>query len=86
MEREENLDNSILAHHHLQLHKLETGALTGTSPNNTVYATQIPKGTTVFTGSAGFQGGIHIEGVEQIFIPQPWTIPGVKVISSIPLK
>lgn len=64
----------------------KTGALTGTSNIDTIYAIEIPKGTTTYSGPAGYQGGIYIGGKEQIFVPKPWNIDGVKVISSIPLK
>lgn len=64
----------------------KTGALTGTSTISTVYAIEIPKGTTTYSGPAGYQGGIYIGGKEQIFIPKPWNIDGVKITSSVPLK
>ena len=64
----------------------KTGALTGTSNIDTIYAIEIPKGTATYSGPAGYQGGIYIGGKEQIFVPKPWNIDGVKVISSIPLK
>ena len=64
----------------------KTGALTGTSTIDTVYGIEIPKGTITYSGPAGYQGGIYLGGKEQIFIPKPWNIDGVKVISSAPLK
>ena len=47
----------------------------------------MPKGTTVYTGPVGYQGGAYLGGEDilQTFIPKPWDIPGVKVISSKPL-
>ena len=53
----------------------------------TNYAINIPKGTTVYTGPVGYQGGAYLGGEDilQTFIPKPWDIPGVKVISSKPL-
>ncbi|WP_306173527.1 RHS repeat domain-containing protein [Limnobacter humi] len=62
--------------------------LQGQSPIDTVYAIKIPKGTTVFEGPVGYQGGLYVGGQEmmQTFIPKPWSIPGVEVISEIPLK
>ena len=35
----------------------KTGALTGTSNIDTIYAIEIPKGTTTYSGPAGYQGG-----------------------------
>jgi hypothetical protein len=63
--------------------------LTGTSPVNAVYAVKIPAGTAVYIGPVGNQGGIYVGGsnINQIFVPQPWKIPGVEVIgppSSLP--
>lgn len=60
----------------------ETGVLTGTSPVNAVYAVKIPAGTEVYIGPVGSQGGIYVGGsdINQIFVPQPWKIPGVEVI------
>lgn len=52
----------------------KTGSLTGTSNLDAVYAVKIPKGTTTYSGLAGYQGGVHIGGKEQIFIPKPWEI------------
>lgn len=64
-----------------------TGVLEGHSYVNTNYAINIPKGTTVYTGPVGYQGGAYLGGEDilQTFIPEPWDIPGVKVISSKPL-
>lgn len=63
----------------------QTGALTGSSPIESVYALKIPKGTIIYEGPAGYQSGVYVGGQEQIFIPKPWGIPGVKVISETPL-
>ncbi len=64
-----------------------TGVLEGHSYVNANYAINIPKGTTVYTGPVGYQGGAYLGGQDilQTFIPKPWNIPGVKVISSKPL-
>jgi len=66
----------------------EAGSLTGKSPLNTNFGIRIPKGTTIYEGPVGTQGGVHLGGqsVNQIFVPQPWKIPGVEVISRTPLK
>ena len=64
----------------------KTGVLTGSSPLETVYAIKIPKGTTIYEGPAGYQGGIYLGGGNQIFVPEPWKINGVEVISSTPIK
>lgn len=63
----------------------KTGALTGSSPIEVLYALKFPKGTMIFEGPAGYQTGVYIGGGEQIFIFKPWEIPGVQVISEIPL-
>lgn len=66
----------------------KTGVLTGESPINTVYAVKIPKGTVIFEGPVGSQGGVYLGGMNtnQIFVHQPWNIPNVKVLGSTPLK
>ncbi|MBO8157910.1 MAG: hypothetical protein H0Z32_15915 [Bacillaceae bacterium] len=64
----------------------KTGVLTGSSPLESVYAIKFPKGTTIYVGPAGYQGGIYLGGGNQIFIPQPWNIKGVEVISETPIK
>jgi hypothetical protein len=63
----------------------KTGALTGSSPIESVYAVKIPKETIIYEGPAGYQSGVSVGGKEQIFISEPWDIPGVKVLSEIPL-
>ncbi len=65
-----------------------TGELTGTSVINTNYAIKIPAGTTIYSGPVGYQGGIYLggENIIQTFIPHPWLIQGLEVISSTPLK
>ena len=64
----------------------KTGVLTGSSPLETVYGIKIPKGTIIYEGPAGYQGGIYLGGGNQIFVPEPWKINGVEVISSTPIK
>jgi filamentous hemagglutinin len=64
----------------------QTGVLTGSSPIDSVFAVQIPKGTVIYEGPVGYQGGVYLGGPDtsQIFVPKPWSIPGVKVIPPPP--
>ncbi|MBQ5558301.1 MAG: hypothetical protein IIT46_00740, partial [Lachnospiraceae bacterium] len=64
-----------------------TGELTGESVIDTVYAIKIPKGTTVYTGPVGSQGGAYCGGynIMQTFIKEPWKLD-YQVISKSPLK
>lgn len=66
----------------------KTGLLEGYSTLNSTYAIKIPKGTTIFEGPVGFQSGIYSGGLDssQIFIPEPWDIPGVEVMDISKLK
>lgn len=64
----------------------KTGVLTGNSKIDSLYAIEVPKGTTTYSGPAGYQGEIYIGGKEQIFISKPWNIDGIRVISSMPLR
>ena len=66
----------------------KTGVQTGTSIIDSQYAIKIPKGTTIYTGPVGPQGGVYVGGYDmmQTYIPEPWNIKGVEVISSAPLK
>ncbi|MES2887972.1 MAG: hypothetical protein V4739_08150 [Pseudomonadota bacterium] len=57
----------------------------GTSPLDTAFAVKVPKGTTVYVGETGSQGGFYVGGTQQVVVPKPWTIDGVQVISSTPL-
>ena len=52
-----------------------------------VYKIKIPKGTTIYDGPVGSQGGIYQGGLnkEQIFIDSPWNLDGVEVIDSWPI-
>ena len=53
-----------------------TGELTGESVIDTVYAIKIPKGTTVYIGPVGSQGGAYCGGynIMQTFIKEPWKL------------
>jgi hypothetical protein len=64
----------------------KTGASMGSSPVDTVYEVKIPAGTKIYPGPTANQGGVYVGGTEQIFVPKPWTIPGVEVTGSEPLK
>ncbi|WP_210470755.1 hypothetical protein [Sporosarcina sp. 6E9] len=66
----------------------KTGVLTGTSPLNATYKIKIPKGTTIYEGPVGFQGGAFSGGMDinQTFVHEPWKIKGLEVLEEIPLK
>ena len=66
----------------------KTGYLTGSSTIDTVYAIKIPKGTTIYEGPVGYQGGPYLGGpnTNQIFVATPWNIKGVQVINARPIK
>ncbi|MCI6693927.1 MULTISPECIES: hypothetical protein [unclassified Clostridium] len=66
----------------------KTGVLTGTSPLESTYSIRIPKGTTIYEGPVGYQGGCYLggESCNQIFISEPWKIKGVKPISDTPIR
>lgn len=56
------------------------------APLDTGYAIRFPAGTTTYSGEVANQGGIFMGGTNQIFIREPWNIPGAEVINSWPLK
>jgi len=62
-----------------------TGVLTGKSPVESLYAIEVPAGTTVNVGPTSDQGGIYLGGRIQVFVPQPWNMSGVQVLSEIAL-
>ena len=66
----------------------EHGVLTGTSPIESVYKIVIPKGTTIYEGPVGYQGGAYLGGqnITQIFVEQPWRLNGVNVLDSWPIR
>lgn len=66
----------------------KTGVLEGTSVVNMNYTIKIPKGTIVYEGPVGFQGGPHLGGmnIQQTFIEEPWNIPGIEERGSKPLR
>jgi hypothetical protein len=57
-----------------------------TSPIDSAVAIRIPKGTRVYVGEMSSQGGFYVGGTQQIVVPKPWTIKGVEVIGTTPLK
>lgn len=63
------------------------GSYSGQSAIDKVYKIKIPKGTTIYDGPVGSQGGIYQGGLnkEQIFIDSPWNLDGVEVIDSWPI-
>jgi filamentous hemagglutinin len=65
-----------------------TGVLTGTSNIDTVFVVKIPKGTTIYEGPVSNQGGIYLGGpnTNQIFVQTPWSVKGVQVLGSSPIK
>jgi hypothetical protein len=64
----------------------KTGAILASSPIDTVYRVKIPAGTKIYPGPTANQGDIYVGGKEQIFVPRPWSIPGVEVTGSESLK
>ena len=66
----------------------KTGELTGTSPIEATYAVKIPKGTTIYDGPVGYQGGPYLGGEDhiQIFISEPWKIDGREVLTETKIK
>ncbi|MBS0968705.1 hypothetical protein JK232_07340 [Nissabacter archeti] len=58
----------------------------GTSPLDSFYQVEIPAGTKIYVGDIGYQNGFYMGGTEQVVIPAPWNIPGIKVIENGGLK
>jgi hypothetical protein len=56
------------------------------SPIDTVFEIKVPKGTQVYVGEVGSQGGFYVGGTEQIVVTKPWLIQGVEVIRASPIK
>ena len=63
----------------------KTGAYEASSYIDNVYAIKIPKGTTIYTGPVGPQGGVYVGGynVMQTYIDAPWTF---EVVGKTPLQ
>ena len=62
-----------------------SGALTGTSPIESIYKIKIPKGATIYEGPVGYQGGVYLGGqnINQIFIQESWNIKGVEILKEL---
>lgn len=47
-----------------------------------VYAIGIPTGVKIYEGPVALQGGMYLGGMEteQVFIQEPWKIPGITVL------
>lgn len=58
----------------------------GKSPLDTSFSILIPAGTKVYVGDVGAQNGFYLGGTQQVVVPKPWTIQGVKIIDSEPMK
>jgi len=58
----------------------------GKSPVNRFYELQIPVGTKVYVGQAGYQTDLYSGGTEQVVVLSPWAIPEAKVLSNGVLK
>jgi hypothetical protein len=43
---------------------------------------QIPAGTKVYVGEVGYQTDLYSGGTEQVVVPTPWKIPGVKILGN----
>ncbi|SDQ56635.1 T7SS effector LXG polymorphic toxin [Streptococcus equinus] len=67
--------------------KNSNGSYSGQSPIDKVYKIKIPKGTTIYMGPVGSQGGIYQGGLDklQIFIDSPWNIENIEVLDSWPI-
>jgi hypothetical protein len=52
------------------------------APIDTGYAILIPRGTTVYEGDVANQGGWYMGGTNQVFVSEPWNVPGVQVVGS----
>lgn len=56
------------------------------SPIDTVYTMEVPAGSKVYLGEVGTQSGFYVGGTHQVIIPSSWDLPGIKILSSEPLK
>lgn len=50
------------------------------------FEVEIPAGSKVYIGNVGYQTGFYAGGSEQVLIPAPWDIPGVKTLGFGNLK
>lgn len=58
----------------------------GASPLDSYHEIQIPAGTKVYVGEVGYQTDLYSGGTEQVVVPTPWKIPGVKILGNGGLK
>jgi hypothetical protein len=56
------------------------------SPLDSFHEIQIPTGTKVYVGEVGYQTDLYSGGTEQVVVPTPWKIPGVKILGNGGLK
>ncbi len=63
----------------------KTGVYEASSYIDNVYAIKVPKGTIIYTGPVGPQGGEHVGGynIMQTYIYAPWTF---EVVGKTPLQ
>ena len=63
----------------------KTGAYEASSYIDNVYAIKVPKGTTIYTGPVGPQGGVYVGeyNVMQTYMDAPWTF---EVVGKTPLQ
>lgn len=58
--------------------RFNSAVLTEWSYLDTVYKVRIPRYTILYDGYIAPQGNVHVGLGKQIFIPQPWKIPGLE--------
>lgn len=56
------------------------------SPLDSYHEIQIPAVTKVYVGKVGYQTDLYSGGTEQVIVPTPWKIPGIKILGSGGLK
>lgn len=56
------------------------------APLDSFHEVQIPAGTKVYVGEVGYQTDLYAGGTEQVVVPTPWKIPGVKILGNGGLK
>ena len=66
--------------------KPTTGEFQGRSVVDWVYPVRVPRGTTIYEGPVGSQGGVHLGGEDrlQIYIEEPW-FNGVTSLPGYPI-
>ncbi|UTJ49416.1 hypothetical protein NLZ15_10540 [Atlantibacter subterranea] len=56
------------------------------SPLDSYHVISIPEGTKIYVGQVSYQTDLYAGGTEQVVIPAPWDIPGVKILHSGAIK